>query len=88
MNQQFIVPDLTIFLQVSPAECLSRIQASRPHQEFFEELKTLQRTSARYQWLVAAFPQHIRVINGEQLPGKIAAEIFRLINSHSKQGLG
>ncbi len=48
INENFPQPDLTIFLKVSPQECIRRINASRARKELFEEKKKLEKVLKIY----------------------------------------
>ncbi len=84
MNQNFIIPDITIFLDVHPQESLRRIITSRPLTEFFERQEKLEKVYQTYHWLADKFKEKIIVIPGERKKEEIASEIFSLIGNHPK----
>jgi len=84
MNQDFILPDITVFLDVSPQECLKRITNNRPSQEFFVELEKMEKIHKAYKWLTEQFSNNITVVNGEREMEEIAREISNIIRVHPK----
>lgn len=62
------LPDLTIYVDVSPERCVARLQMGRAHVERFERLGTLQKVYAAYQTVFTAYDgQHSTLmIDGDQ----------------------
>ncbi len=81
LNEKFPQPDLTFFINVSPKECVRRIEGSRFRKEFFEKEKKL--TKVRQTYLRLSENKKYRnffVINGEQPVEKVAEDIREIIN--------
>lgn len=55
INSSFRVPDLTLILDVSPAECMKRIYANRPETELFEKEDVLARVLEGYKRLAGEY---------------------------------
>ncbi len=74
INRSFLIPDLTFYLDVSPAECVKRMQDDRFGIELFEKEQTLQRVADNYADL---FPrmENVHIIDGERAPRDIAADV-------------
>lgn len=66
MYHQFILPDITIYLKVSIATALSRIEEMGKVKEMYEHREKLEKIKKGYEWLVAQFPEEIVVVDGEQ----------------------
>lgn len=84
LHRYCLLPDLSIFLRVSPKVCLKRLKADRFDFELFEKEKTLQRVWETYEWLAKKFPESVRIIDGEKTPKKVASQIIRLVETHPK----
>ncbi|OGC82683.1 MAG: dTMP kinase [Candidatus Abawacabacteria bacterium RIFCSPHIGHO2_01_FULL_46_8] len=78
LNERFLLPDLTIMLKVSPAECVARIAASRRAGfELFEEEQKLTKIWASYQRLAATYP-NVYIVDGERPIEDVAKDIKQL----------
>jgi len=84
LNQKFIAPDLTIFLDISPEEALKRKHLSGQELEFFEKLGKLKVVSQTYKWLAINYSEQITKINGEQSEEKVTDQIMNLIQKNQK----
>ncbi|MEK7167394.1 MAG: dTMP kinase [Patescibacteria group bacterium] len=80
INSQFLLPDLTILLNVSPKTCLKRIQENRVGLELFEDEERLRAVWKTYETLSKKYPD-IKVIDGE----KNEDEIFEKIRDEVKK---
>lgn len=78
------LPDLSIFLRVSPKTCIKRIKDDRFDFELFEEEDKLWRVWEGYEWLAKKFPKEIKIIDGELNSREITNEIIRLVERHPK----
>lgn len=83
LNEHFLMPDITIFVQVSPQECVRRIKKSRFDVELFEEAQKLTKVWEGYTWLAAKFKE-VHVVNGERPVEVVFGEIKTLIGSSPK----
>ena len=72
-------PDMTIFIDISPEECLKRINKRGDQKDIFEKKEKLIQIRESYFWLMNKFPDTI-VIDGEQSILAMADEIFKQIN--------
>lgn len=87
LNKHFILPDLTIFIEVAPDTCLARIAKERDGIELFEEEEKLQQAWGTYHFLVSKYWwTYMAVVNGEQKPEKVTEEILDHIKRHPKFG--
>lgn len=84
LNKNFILPDLTIFIEVAPEICLKRIAKERGRIELFEEEAKLAAARDVYHSLATKHWAYITVVNGEQAPKKVRDEILKIIKKHPK----
>lgn len=75
MYYQFIVPDLTIYLDVSLEESLKRLSNSSKHTEIYDNHETNIKVKKGYDWLINKFPEEITVIDGGRNIDEITLEI-------------
>jgi len=75
INEQFILPDVTFFIDVSAENCIKRIHENRNEFELFEEKNKLVKVQKTYKNL-AKSSSDIISINGERLIEIIGQEIF------------
>jgi len=79
LNSRFLLPDLTILVEVSPEECLERIENSRPHFELYEKKKILTKVSDFYQKLAEEY-NNVVTVDGERTKDEIAREIQNVVS--------
>lgn len=85
LNKNFILPDLTIFLEVSPEVCLERLRRERKSLELFEEAEKLELAWATYHFLVSKYWwTFMLVVDGEQKRQQVTKAILTKIRSHPK----
>src|SRR3990167_3904425 len=65
MNNNFLLPDLTIVIDVSPESCIQRIESRGEDKELFEIKEKLEKVSTIYRKLPEIF-EHVAVISGER----------------------
>lgn len=84
INEKFPQPDLTIFLQVSPKECIRRMKDARPSKELFEKEKKLEQVYKTYMGLVKSKKyKHIHVVDGERPIEEIASDIAKIVEKYT-----
>lgn len=84
LHQYCFIPDLSIFLRVSPKTCLSRIKKDRFDFELFEQEKKMWKVWDAYEWLVKEFPGQIVIVSGEDSVAEVAKKIFEQVENHPK----
>lgn len=83
ISEKFPNPDVTIFLKVSPKECIRRINSGRPLKEFFEKEKILQKVYRTYLSLVKDKRyKNVYVVDGERAMEAVALDIQGIIDKH------
>lgn len=80
LNVPFVVPDLTVLIEVSPEACLERIKNARPHFELYEEKKTLTKVSESYRRLKEEY-DNVVSINGEKTKQQVLEEVKEVVDS-------
>jgi len=80
INKLFILPDLTLFIKVSPKTCLERIRKNRFHLELFEKEQSLTRVWQAYEELAHQF-ENIHIIDGERPIEDVFEELKQLVRS-------
>jgi len=80
VNDKFLVPDLTIFLDVSPKEALHRIKKDRFELEIFEHENQLLKVRQNYFWLMEQSPKRFSVVKAVGDRDEIAKEIISAIS--------
>jgi len=74
INENFLKPDITFLLKVSPEIFIERIDENRGKREFFEESEKLRKVWQTYEILSKRFPD-IKIINGEKNVMEVADDI-------------
>lgn len=79
MYHQFILPDKTVYLDVSIDTALARLSQMDKQKELYEKREKLEKINAGYKWLINRFPDHFIIINGEQQREKVTTQILNAI---------
>lgn len=78
INSRFPLPDLTIYLNVSPGECLKRLKGSRTRLELFEKEEYLKKVHKNYMELSKEY-KNFFVIDGEKSIKEVHENIITLV---------
>jgi dTMP kinase len=84
LYHQFILPDLSIYLDVSLEASLQRISGSAKHTEIYDNHQMNIKIKKGYEWLLKTFPKEITLLNGEKPLDEITSEIVELIRKIQK----
>lgn len=76
MYHQFMVPDITFYIDVSADVAISRLSKMKKKQEYYETAEKLKNIKAGYDWLARKFPDEITVINGEKSVEEVTKQIL------------
>ncbi len=79
INSDFLMPDITFILKVSPKICIERINKRGTKKELFEKEEKLAKVLKTYEILPQRF-ENMFVINGENSIDKVFADIKEKIN--------
>jgi dTMP kinase len=74
MNDNFLLPDLTIIVNVNPESCVERIEKRGEPKELFEKLEKLSKVNETYKKIPQMF-ENVIMVNGE----KPITEVFENI---------
>ncbi len=78
LNKNFLLPDLTFFLKVSPKVCIERIQKTRFGVTLFEQEMKLKEVWEEFEKLSKEF-ENTYIVNGEGPVDKIHQEIIDIL---------
>ncbi|MBM3208848.1 dTMP kinase [Candidatus Shapirobacteria bacterium] len=85
LNRDFIMPDLTVFIDVSPEVCLERLAKERGGLALFKEQEELELAWDTYHWLANKYWwAEIAAIDGERGKEAITTDIIKLIKAQPK----
>ena len=74
INKKFILPDMTIFLKVSPKICIQRMKKERFHKELFEKEDKLKKVLKNYLKFASRF-DNVYIINGERSIKEVSEDV-------------
>lgn len=80
MNDEFLLPDLTFILKVSPAVCIQRIEKRGEEKKLFEKKEKLVKVWQTYQILPNRF-QNVYMIEGEKTIEEVFSQIKEVVRS-------
>ncbi len=84
VNSKFLVPDLTVYLDVPPAVCVKRILKNGRSVELFEKEEILKKVSQNYSAAIGKMgsAMDIATIDGNRGPEAVTADIIRLVDKN------
>jgi dTMP kinase len=82
MNKNFLLPDLTIIIDVSPESCVKRIENRGEPKEYFEELIKLEKVNNVYKKIPQMF-ENIVMVNGEMPINEVFEDIKYIVNNRN-----
>lgn len=81
MYNQFIIPDVTFYLDVSIKTGLSRRHDTNKEKELYENTEKLKKIEKGYKWLLQEFPKEFSVIDGERTKKEVHKEILNKLKT-------
>lgn len=84
LNKEFIIPDISILIDVSPGECLKRLKREKVGIELYDRRTELESAWETYSFLANKYPFYLYVVDGEREPEEITEDIIRLIKGRGK----
>lgn len=78
---QFILPDLTLYLDVSVDVALERLDQMDKSRELYETRDKLEKIHKGYKWLIEQFPKEITVVDGERSVEEVTADLLQKIQT-------
>lgn len=79
LYHQFLVPDFTLYLDISVKEAMDRISKEAKVKEIYEKREALEKVYEGYQWLLKKFPEEFAIIDGGKDAEEVKEEIIRKI---------
>ena len=79
MNKDFLLPDLTIIVDVLPENCVKRIEGRGEEKELFEQLEKLTKVNEIYKKIPQMF-ENVFAVNGEKSIPEVFEEMKKIIN--------
>jgi len=80
MNENFLLPDLTIIVDVMPESCMERIDGRGEQKELFEKKEKLTKVNEIYKKIPDMF-ENVFMVNGERQIYEVFEEIKKIINN-------
>ncbi len=84
LHRDCYLPDVTIFLKVSPKTSVRRLKKDRFDLQLFEKQKMLKKVWQNYEWLAGKFKKNISIVDGEQEPEKVFQDILEVLMKNKK----
>lgn len=84
---QFLAPDFTFLLKISPDVAMDRISSSGKHSEIYDNREKILKTEKAYDFLYAEFRDEFTVINGERPAEELTEEILKTVRARLKMGM-
>jgi dTMP kinase len=78
VNREFRMPDLTIFIDISPDISLTRIESGREKREIFEKRESLNKVRRAYLNLAKRFK--FKIVNGENGVDETSNEVRQIVD--------
>lgn len=78
LNDNFLLPDLTIIVDVLPENCIKRIENRGEQKEHFEKIEKLTKVNEFYQKLPTMF-ENVVMVNGEKPIKEVFEDIKKLV---------
>lgn len=78
---QFIVPDLTVFLEITPEVSMGRIDELGKKKEIYENSGKLSKIKRGYEFLIEKYPEEFTIINSDRPIEEVHKEILGKISS-------
>ena len=82
LNDHFLLPDATIVIDVSVAECIKRIEKRGGGKELFEKKERLKRANEIYKKLHTLY-ENVTLVDGSKSPEKVFGEVKEIVNNLS-----
>lgn len=77
MYHQFVVPDVTFYLDISVDTAMDRLSQMDKNKEIYEKRDKLEKIKEGYNLLINMFPKEFIIIDGEQSEEKVTEEILK-----------
>ncbi|HLD01628.1 MAG TPA: dTMP kinase [Patescibacteria group bacterium] len=81
MYHQFLMPDITFYLKISPKTAMERLSDMEKELEIYESEAKIRKISEIYDWLLKQFPKEFRIIDGEKPVEEVTEQMAMLVAS-------
>ncbi|RJQ36301.1 dTMP kinase [Candidatus Microgenomates bacterium] len=81
MYHQFIIPDITFYLDVPVEVAVKRMADENKQKEIYEKTEKLDKIIAGYKWLVKEFPKEFVIIDGKKSADEVTKELIKRIDT-------
>ncbi len=78
INRGIIVPNVAVFLDVMPEECIRRLKNKSASLTLLENIDTLRRTYENYMYIVERF--NMIKVNANKPPNNVLSDILKILN--------
>ena len=85
MYHQFIIPDMTFFLDVSVDTASQRLKKKPDDIEIYEKKDKLRKLIKGYQWLLSEFPQEFYQIDANRSVAEVSNSVIEIIEKKRKE---
>jgi dTMP kinase len=79
MYNQFVVPDITFYLNVPVETGLSRRHDSAKEKELYENLEKMEKAEKGYQWLLQEFPKEFTIVDAQKPAKEVQKDILKTL---------
>ena len=80
LNKEFLLPDVTIVIDVMPEHCIKRIEERGEAKEYFEQIDRLTKVNEIYKKLPKMF-ENVVMVNGEKPVKEVFKEIEKIVRN-------
>lgn len=81
MYHQFLLPDISFYLKISPKEAMKRISFKKDAKEIYEKKEILEKVVKGYEWEVNKFKNEFVIIDAQRSKEEVAKEIIKYVLS-------
>lgn len=81
MYHQFLMPDISIYLDISLEESVRRMEGSEKHTEIYDNPEMNIKIKKGYKWILEKFPEEIKIVNAEKNEEEVTEELVSLVSS-------
>lgn len=76
---QFLVPDITVYLDVSADIAIERLNATRHNADIYDKREKLEKIAAGYDWLIHKFPEQFTVIDASRVLEEVSEDLLAAV---------
>lgn len=84
MYHQFLMPDVTFYLDISPETAVARLGSMDKEKEIYEDETKIREITHIYKQVISDFPDEFVIIDGEKTVEQITEEMMKKIRESEK----